>query len=91
MRLAQSLDAIKTEFSSLREEAIELEKAQREAAGVLQREMANLTSILVQMQRQGVGAAEGGDDMSAAAPPNIETLEAELERLTNSLPADPNQ
>ena len=50
VRLAQSLDTIRTEFTSLREEAMELEKMQREAAGVLQREMANLTTILMQMQ-----------------------------------------
>ena len=40
----------------MREEAMELEKMQREAAGVLQREMANLTSLLMQMQvRVGTG------------------------------------
>lgn len=93
VRLAQSLDAIQSEFSSLREEALELEKAQREAAGVLQREMANLTAVLVQMQRQGVVGppAEGGANGGAGPTPDAEALEAELSRLTNSLPTEPSQ
>jgi len=94
VRLAQSLDSIRSEFTSLREEAMELEKMQREAAGVLQKEMANLTMMLMQMQ--GVGGApppsngESSSDSSALPPPpnmNIEALEAELTRLTDSLPA----
>merc|ERR1712240_28477 len=92
VRLAQSLDTIRTEFTSLREEAMELEKMQREAAGVLQREMANLTSLLMQMQ-QGVGGAQppSGSEGSASGAPtvpsmDIEALEAELTRLTDSLP-----
>jgi len=87
VRLAQSLDTIRTEFTSLREEAMELEKMQREAAGVLQREMANLTTILMQMQRQGVGAGDDSAAPSAPPPPprDIEALEAELTRLTDSL------
>jgi len=93
VRLAQSLDAIKAEFSTLREEAVELEKSQREAAGVLQREMANLTAVLMQMQRQGVvlGGEEEGVDAASAAPAapasrDVAALEAELARLTDSLP-----
>jgi len=91
VRLAQSLDAIKTEFTSLREEALELEKAQREAAGVLQREMANLTAVLVQMQRQGVGVDVEGGSVADDPIAGVQTLEAELTRLTNSLPTDSSQ
>jgi len=92
VRLAQSLDSIRSEFSSLREEAMELEKMQREAAGVLQKEMANLTMLLMQMQGVGSGPpGNNGESSSDSAPPppsmNIEALEAELTRLTDSLPA----
>ena len=68
-----------------------MEKAQREAAGVLQREMANLTAILVQMQQRGVGAPGEDGHADGGPAPSIDTLEAELERLTNSLPTDKNQ